>query len=117
MKKAYVPGSEEELVVLRSIFEGEGVPCYVQNDNFGSLYATGLMHSFNQKAMYVSDQDERKARKIIEDYLAKDGREISAPPIEEPVGQSNTWRRNPEIRLLLVVIFLLMCLVLIRFVV
>lgn len=117
MKKVYAPVSEEELLVLKSILEAQGVRYFTQNDNFGSLYAMGPFHSFTQKVLHVADEDERRAIEILGEYLAKDGREISAPPIEEPAGQSSTWRKNPEVRLLLVVVFLLMCLALINFVI
>lgn len=37
MIKLYSPENEVQLAILKSLFEAEGIPIFVHNDNFGSM--------------------------------------------------------------------------------
>ncbi len=66
MKKLYTPSDESELVFLRSLFEAEGIPFYVLNDNFGSLYSGVYMNYFNAKSIMVPEEFIEDARELIQ---------------------------------------------------
>lgn len=65
MKKLYTPVDESELVFLKSLFEAEGVPFYVLNDNFGSLYSGVYMNYFNAKTIMVPEEFYEESRALI----------------------------------------------------
>lgn len=65
MKKLYIPADESELVFLKSVLESDGVPFYVLNDNFGSLYSGAYMSSFNAKTIMVPEDYYEEAKAII----------------------------------------------------
>lgn len=65
MKKLYTPVDESELVFLKSLFEAEGVPFYVLNDNFGSLYSGVYMNYFNAKTIMVPQEFYEESRALI----------------------------------------------------
>lgn len=65
MKKLYIPADESELVFLKSILESDGVPFYVLNDNFGSLYSGAYMSFFNAKTIMVPEDYYEDAKAII----------------------------------------------------
>lgn len=65
MEKLYTPSDESELVFLRSLLEAEGIPFYVLNDNFGSLYSGVYMNYFNAKTIMVPEEFFEDARELI----------------------------------------------------
>lgn len=65
MKKLYTPVDESELVFLKSLFEAEGLPFYVLNDNFGSLYSGVYMNYFNAKTIMVPEEFYEESRGLI----------------------------------------------------
>lgn len=65
MKRLYTPSDESELVFLKSLFEAEGIPFYVMNDNFGSLYSGVYMNYFNAKSIMVPEELFEDARELI----------------------------------------------------
>lgn len=65
MKKLYTPVDESELVFLKSLLEAEGVPFYVLNDNFGSLYSGVYMNYFNAKTIMVPEELYEESRALI----------------------------------------------------
>lgn len=65
MKKLYKPVDESELVFLKSLFEADGIPYFVLNDNFGSLYSGVYMDYFNAKTIVVPEEYFEDAKGII----------------------------------------------------
>lgn len=79
MKKLYIPTDESELVFLKSLLDAEGLPYYVLNDNFGSLYSGVYMNNFNAKTIVVPEEFYEDAKALIlsvlEDASFEDERE------------------------------------------
>ncbi|MGB2690966.1 MAG: DUF2007 domain-containing protein [Thermodesulfobacteriota bacterium] len=69
MKKLYIPANESELVFLKSVLEADGVPFYVLNDNFGSLYSGAYMSFFNAKTVMVPEDYYDDAKEIISSVI------------------------------------------------
>ena len=65
MKKLYTPSDETELVFLKSMFEASGMPYYVQNEHFGSMYTGAYMSSLNAKTIMVSEDIYEDAKALI----------------------------------------------------
>ncbi len=65
MKKLYKPIDESELVFLKSLFEADGIPYFVLNDNFGSLYSGVYMDNFNAKTIMVPEEFYEDAKGLI----------------------------------------------------
>lgn len=78
MKKLYTPSDESELVFLKSFLDAEGVPYYVMNENFGSLYSGVYVSNFNAKTIMVPDDVFEEAKELIrsvnEDAVFEDER-------------------------------------------
>ena len=76
MKKLYIPADESELVFLKSFLDAEGIPFYVLNDNFGSVYPGVYMKGLNAKTIMVPEElfDEAKAliKSAVEDAKFED---------------------------------------------
>ncbi len=69
MKKLYIPSNESELVFIKSVFEADEIPFYVQNDNFGSLYSGAYMNYFNAKTILVPEDYYEDAKEIIKSVV------------------------------------------------
>ncbi|MGH7848942.1 MAG: DUF2007 domain-containing protein [Thermodesulfobacteriota bacterium] len=65
MKRLYTPSDESELVFLKSMFEASGMPYYVQNEHFGSMYVGSYMSSLNAKTIMVPDDIFDDAKDLI----------------------------------------------------
>ena len=65
MKRLYTPSDESELVFLKSMFEASGMPYYVQNEHFGSMYSGSFMSSLNAKTIMVHDDIFDDAKDLI----------------------------------------------------
>jgi hypothetical protein len=65
MKRLYTPSDESELVFLKSMFEASGMPYYIQNENFGSLYTGSYMSSLNAKTIMVPEDIYDDAKELI----------------------------------------------------
>ena len=69
MKKIYSPSSVIELSILKSMLDGENIRYVVENDNLGSLFEGPQISWFNSRSIMVMEEDEERAREIIQDYL------------------------------------------------
>ena len=69
MRRIYSPHNEIELINLRSILHGEGIPFFVHNDHFGSLEIGPRIELFNAKTIFVPREHAERARELIEDYV------------------------------------------------
>ena len=69
MIKLYSPENEVQLAILKSLFEAEGIPIFVHNDNFGSMRTGMQIELLNQKTIMVNEQDYESAQAVIRNYL------------------------------------------------
>ena len=69
MKKLYSPNNDSELVLIKSILDGEGIQYFVHNDHFGTLKVGPRIELFNAKTIMVAETHFEKAKEIIDDFL------------------------------------------------
>ena len=69
MIELYSPENEAELLILRSIFDAEGINYYVLNDYFGTMRCGPKIDLLNAKKICVSEEDSEFAKEIISDFL------------------------------------------------
>ena len=69
MRKLYRPRNELELTLIKSIFDGEDIPYFVHNDNFGSLQIGPQIDLFNAKMIMVDEAFYDRAKDLIADFL------------------------------------------------
>ena len=69
MRKLYRPRNEVELTFIKSIFDGENIPYFVHNDNFGSLQIGPQIDLFNAKTIMVDEACYDRAKDLITDFL------------------------------------------------
>jgi hypothetical protein len=69
MKKLYSPNNDSELVLIKSILDGEGIQYFVHNDHFGTLKVGPRIELFNAKTIMVAETHFEKAKEIIDDLL------------------------------------------------
>ncbi|MDH4036026.1 MAG: DUF2007 domain-containing protein [Candidatus Krumholzibacteria bacterium] len=79
MKKVYSAKNESELVVLRSVLDAEGIPCFVHNEMFGSIVVGPKIDNYNAKSIMVPDELEARARDIVAQFETEHPAEDSAP--------------------------------------
>jgi hypothetical protein len=71
MKKLYAPRDASELVLIKSILDGESLHYHIRNDIFGSLWVGPQIDLYNKKMILVQDDHYERARELLKDYLAK----------------------------------------------
>lgn len=82
MKKLYIPADESELVFLKSFLDAEGIPYYVLNDNFGSVYPGVYMKGLNAKTIMVPEELFDEAKELIKS--AVEGAKFEDEKKDEP---------------------------------
>ncbi len=65
MKKLYVPNSESELAVIRSLLDSADIPYYIRNEHFGSLYVGPIIGGLNNKPIFVPENHYNEAKDIL----------------------------------------------------
>lgn len=65
MKKLYVPNSESELAVIRSVLDSADIPYYVKNEYFGSLHIGPVIGGLNNKPIFVHEDHYKDAKDIL----------------------------------------------------
>ena len=69
MIKLYSPENEVELALLKGIFDSEGIPIFVHNDNFGSMRTGIQIELFNKKTIMVAEQYFEQAQLVLQDFI------------------------------------------------
>ncbi len=69
MKKLYVPESESELAVIRSLLDAEKVDYFIHNDHFGSLEIGPRIDLYNVKTIMVADDQYAWAVKVLSSFV------------------------------------------------
>ena len=87
MIELYSPRGEMELLMLRSIFDDAGIPYYVRNDSFGSLYLLRYAEAYNRKTLCVARVDREEASFLVREFLRRtDGG--AEQPAEAPAAEA-----------------------------
>lgn len=81
MIELYSPRGEMELLFLRSILDDAGIPYFIHNDTFGSLYPGRFAESYNRKILYVPEPHLGEARSLLREFFQRTGEppEVLAP--------------------------------------
>ena len=69
MTKLLAPHDENELMLLTSLLEGNGIEFLVQNEYFGGLYPGLNIFPFNERVILVSEADFDRASLLTRDFL------------------------------------------------
>ena len=83
MIKLCSPANEAELCLIRGLLDAEGIPYFVQNDHFGSLWA-GPWIDFNAKTVFVPEVYSDQASRLVHDILGDNGSAESRAAPDEP---------------------------------
>ncbi len=113
MVELHSPGSEAELLLLRSVLDGAGLVYFVKGDVFGSLTVGPTIDHYNRKTIFVHPGDREEAGELLAEFLAKTAeprraaaRDLSAREWEVLLfgwfmpGRRHRARRRPELRLI-----------------
>lgn len=69
MIKLFSPENEVQLALAKSLLEAEGIPFFVHNDHFGSLYVGIQIEYLNRKTIMVDEAYEVRAREVMAEFL------------------------------------------------
>jgi hypothetical protein len=69
MTKLLIPRDENELMLLTSLLEGNGIEFFVQNEYFGGLYPGLNIFPFNERVILVAEADFDRASLLARDFL------------------------------------------------
>lgn len=69
MIEVFRPIDDGELAIAKSILDSENINYYVKNDHFGSLYAGAAISFFNQKIIYVAENESGKAFDLLSNLI------------------------------------------------
>jgi len=68
MIKLYNPKNGLHLAILKGIFDAEGIPIFVLNDNLGSIRTGTIIEPFFERTIMVSEEHYEKALTIIQNF-------------------------------------------------
>ena len=69
MTKLLAPRDENELMILMSVLECEGIPYQIQNEHFGGLYPGLNIFALNERIIFVDEADYQRAWVVVRDFL------------------------------------------------
>jgi hypothetical protein len=69
MTKLVIPSDENELMLITSLLEGDGIDFLVQNEYFGGLYPGLNVFPFNERVILVAEADFDRASLLARDFL------------------------------------------------
>ena len=69
MTRLLAPRDENELMILRSVLECEGIAYQIQNEHFGGLYPGLNIFALNERIIFVDEDDYQRAWVIVRDFL------------------------------------------------
>jgi hypothetical protein len=69
MTKLLIPSDENELMLITSLLEGDGIDFLVQNEYFGGLYPGLNVFPFNERVILVAEADFDRASLLARDFL------------------------------------------------
>ena len=92
MIKLFSPENEVQFALAKSLLEAEGIPFFVHNDHFGSLYVGIQIEFLNRKTIMVDEAYEARAKEVIADFLRQD--------IAEPAPKKTTYSALDKLRMI-----------------
>ena len=92
MIKLFSPENEVQLALAKSLLEAEGIPFFVHNDHFGSLYVGIQIEFLNRKTIMVDEAYEARAKEVIADFLRQE--------IAEPAPEKTTYSAWDKLRMI-----------------
>ena len=66
--KLLVPGNENEMMMIGSLLESEGIEYRIQNEHFGGLYPGPVNFALNERAIFVDACEYEAASALIREY-------------------------------------------------
>jgi hypothetical protein len=66
--EVYRPDTEPELIAVVAMLEAYGIPCFVDNAGFGSLYPGPQIDSYNARTVRVPKEKEALALQLIAEF-------------------------------------------------
>ena len=69
MIRLFTPKNGIQLTILKSIFEAEGVPVFIENENVGAIRTGMFMEPFMPRTIMVSEEHYEKAAAIIQSFI------------------------------------------------
>jgi len=69
MTKLLAPRDENELILITSLLNGDGIDFLVQNEYFGGLYPGLNIFPFNERVILVAEADFDRASLLARDFL------------------------------------------------
>ena len=69
MTKLVIPRDENELMLITSLLEGDGIDFLIQNEYFGGLYPGLNIFPFNERVILVAEADFDRASLLARDFL------------------------------------------------
>lgn len=73
------PRDEGELALVKSLLDGNGIPYFVKNENFGSLYP-GFPLPFNRREVMVHEDDLGRAATLCRNLKEEKTEEEDSRP-------------------------------------
>lgn len=95
MKTLYEPNTEQELLIIKSILDAEGVTYHVTNDGFGSMYTGPVLGLLNAKAVMVDEADYERASELIDEMMASAKEDREAGEIDAEYFADNEAETSP----------------------
>ena len=90
MTKLLAPRDENELMILMSVLECEGIAYQIQNEHFGGLYPGLNIFALNERIIFVDEADYQRAWVVVRDFL----KAVERPSrTDSEVGSISTIRR------------------------
>jgi hypothetical protein len=100
MIELYSPRGEMELLILRSILDDAGIPYFIRNDTFGSLYQSPYAEAYNRKTICVARIDRDEASVLVREFLRRTGPAAGATVAGAAAAQDEAHPAAPPQRLL-----------------
>lgn len=69
MTRLLVPRDENELMVVKSLLESDGILFQIQNEHFGGLYPGLNVFPFSERVILVAEADLDRASLLVHDFL------------------------------------------------
>ena len=69
MTKLLVPRDENELMIVESLLESDGIAFQIQNEHFGGLYPGMNIFPFSERVILVAESDLDRASQLVNDFL------------------------------------------------
>jgi hypothetical protein len=69
MTKLMAPRDENELMMVRSLLDGEGIAYHIHNEHFGGLYPGLNIFPFNERIILVDESDYDRAWALARDFI------------------------------------------------